>query len=89
MGEKYKEELQQRISELGAQNLRVYINEEGVHPHYYQHLKETFSEAGVTFVSGRQEANFVFDGNCEPVSLPGQIVAFFRSEQLHFAGMLA
>ena len=88
MGEKYKAELQDRINEIGAGRLRVYINAEGVHPHYYQHLQETFQEAGVRFVDSREQANFVFEGNCEPVSQPGQMVAFFRNEELQFAGML-
>jgi len=88
MGEKYKAELQKRIDELGAEKLRVYINAEGVDPHYYQHLEDTFTEAGVKFVASRREANFVFDGNCEPVSVVGQIVAFFRNQELQFEGAL-
>jgi hypothetical protein len=89
MGEKYKAELQERINELGGENLRVFINEEGVHPRYYKHLQETFRESGVRFVENRAEANFVFEGHCEPATQPGKIVAFFRNEELHFAGMLA
>ena len=88
MGEKYKAKLQERINELGAENLRVYINEEGVDPRYYQHLEDTFKEAGVKFVASRQEANFVFEGHCEPASVAGKIVAFFRNQELQFEGML-
>lgn len=88
MGEKYKAELQKRIDELGAQNLHVYINAEGVDPRYYQHLEQTFTEAGVRFVESRHEANFIFEGHCEPAVKAGQIVAYFREEQIHFAGML-
>ena len=91
MGEKYKEELQQKIHEFGGSNLRVYLNADGLHPHYHEHLKETFREAGVKFVSTRDEANFVFEGNCEeePAYLAGQIVAFFRPDQtMAFAGAL-
>ena len=88
MGEKYRAELENRINELGADNLRVYINEDGVHPAYYQHLQETFLKAGVKFVGSKQEANFVFEGHCEFINVPGQIVAYFSNEELQFAGML-
>jgi hypothetical protein len=43
----------------------------------------------VQFVESRAEANFVFEGHCEPATQPGKIVAFFKNEELHFAGMLA
>lgn len=87
MGERYRAALQDKIRELGSENLRVYINADGVHPHYKQHLEDTFRDAGVPFVASRQEANFVFEGNCEPAFEPGQIVAFFSApEQLSFAG---
>jgi hypothetical protein len=88
MGERYRAELQERISELGAHNLRVFINADGVHPHYKQHLEETFTEAGVRFVATREEANFLFEGHCEPAYSAGQMVAFFRDERLQFAGAL-
>ncbi len=88
MGRRYRAELQERINELGAENLRVYLNAEGVDPRYYQHLEETFSEAGVKFVASREEANFVFEGHCEPETVPGKIVAFFRGQQLQFVGAL-
>lgn len=88
MGEKYKAELQDRINEIGADNLRVYINPEGVHPHYYQHLQETFLEAGVQMVDNRLEANFVFEGEIEPENQAGQMVAYFRNQELQFAGVL-
>jgi hypothetical protein len=87
MGERYRAALEEKIRELGSSNLRVYINAGGVHPHYQQHLEDTFRDAGVRFVSSRQEANFVFEGNCEPAYHPGQIVAFFSGrEELSFAG---
>lgn len=88
MGEQYQGELREKIAALGAENLRVYINADGVHPHYYRHLQDTFQEAGVTFVASRQKANFVFEGNCEPVSMAGQIVAYFSHETLQFAGAI-
>jgi hypothetical protein len=86
MGEKYKATLEQKIKEFGGNNLRVFINADGVHPHYKLHLEETFREAGVRFVSSRSEANFVFEGDGEPNYLPGQIVAFFTEGNLAFAG---
>lgn len=90
MGEKYRAELQERISELGGENLRVFINADGVHPHYKQHLEETFSEAGVRFVATREEANFLFEGHCEePAVATGKVVAFFQNDRLQFAGALA
>jgi hypothetical protein len=89
LGEKYKDELEQKIRQFGGENLRVYINAEGVHPHYYEHLTETFKGEGVQFVSSRKEANFVFEGSCEPSYEMGQIVAFFNQDQsLSFAGAL-
>ena len=91
MGEKYKAELQGKIREFGAANLRVYLNADGLHPHYYEHLKDTFQETGVKFVSTRDDANFVFEGNCqqEPAYQAGQVVAFFNQDQmLSFAGAL-
>ena len=86
MGEQYKAVLEEKIEQLGGSNIRVYINAEGVHPKYKEHLEATFRDAGVRFVESRDEANFVFDGHCEPVSRLGQIVAFFRNDQLAFAG---
>jgi hypothetical protein len=87
MGERYRAALEEKIRELGSENLRVFINSEGVHPHYKQHLEETFRDAGVKFVESRGDANFVFEGNCEPAFQAGQIVAFFSApEQLSFAG---
>jgi hypothetical protein len=86
MGERYKATLEAKIREFGGSNLRVFINADGVNPHYKQHLEETFRGEGVRFVSSRAEANFVFDGDCEPNYLPGQIVAFFSGGDLAFAG---
>lgn len=87
MGERYRAALEEKIRELGSDKLRVFINADGAHPHYQKHLEETFRDAGVKFVASRQEANFVFEGNCEPAYQAGQIVAFFSGpEQLSFAG---
>ena len=60
MGEKYKATLVKKIAEVGGLNLKVFINAEGVNPHYKQHLEDTFREAGVRFVASRAEANFCF-----------------------------
>ena len=89
MGEKYKATLVKKIAEVGGNNLRVFINADGVNPHYKQHLEDTFQEAGVHFVASRAEANFVFEGDCEPARLPGQIVAFFRGGDVAFEGALS
>ena len=86
MGERYKATLEQKIREFGGSNLPVFINADGVNPHYKQHLEDPFREAGVRFVASRDGANFVFDGDCEPNYVPGQIVAFFTSANLAFAG---
>jgi hypothetical protein len=86
MGEQYKAVLEEKIKELGGQNLRVFINDEGVHPKYREHLEATFIEAGVRFVASREEANFVFDGHSEPAFHFGQVVAFFTNEQIAFQG---
>lgn len=88
MGEKYRQTIEEKIRELGAEKLRVYINYEGVEPHYRQHLEETFRAAGVRFVSSREEATLVFEGNSSPSYGTGQVVAFFQSGQLAFAGAL-
>lgn len=88
MGEEYKHTIEEKIRELGADKLRVFLNSEGVDPHYRQHLEDTFREAGVKFVCRRQEANLVFEGNQSPSHEKGQIVAFFQSGQLAFAGEL-
>jgi hypothetical protein len=42
----------------------------------------------VRFVASRAEANFVFEGDCEPSYLPGQIVAFFSGGDVAFEGSL-
>jgi hypothetical protein len=89
MGEKYRATLERKIAEVGGANLRVFINANGVNPHYKQHLEDTFKAAGVRFVEERAEANFVFEGDCEPARLPGQIVAFFRGEDVAFEGNLS
>ena len=88
MGEQYRQTIEEKISELGAGNLRVFINQDGVNPHYRQHLEDTFREAGVRFVSNRVDANLVFEGNSAPAHRPGQVVAFFQESQLMFAGAL-
>ena len=88
MGEQYKAALEEKIKELGGENLRVFINDEGVHPRYREHLEATFKEAGVRFVATREEANFVFDGHSEPAYDFGQVVAFFTNEQIAFQGAL-
>lgn len=88
MGEKYKATLEKKIAEVGGANLRVFMNAAGLDPHYQQHLEGTFKEAGVTFVNERGEANFVFEGDCEPSRLPGQIVAFFKGGDVAFEGSL-
>jgi hypothetical protein len=88
MGEQYKQTIQEKIAELGAENLRVFLNEDGLSPHYRQHLEDTFREAGVQFVSSRDEANLVFEGHGAPSARVGQVVAFFQGTQLTFAGAL-
>jgi hypothetical protein len=88
MGEQYRQTIEEKIAELGAAQLRVFINPKGVNPHYRQHLEDTFRDAGVRFVSSRDEANLVFDGNQAPSYKDGQVVAFFRESQLMFAGAL-
>lgn len=86
MGEQYRQNIEEKIKELGAANLRVFINQDGVNPHYRQHLEETFRDAGVRFVSSRAEANLVFEGNQTPAYKEGQVVAFFQNSRLMFAG---
>ena len=88
MGEQYRQTIEDKISELGAENLRVFIKEDGVNPHYRRHLEETFREAGVRFVSSRKEANLVFEGDKTPSYQSGQVVAFFQENRLLFAGAL-
>jgi len=88
MGEQYRQAIEEKISELGAENLRVFINQDGVNPHYRQHLEDTFRDAGVRFVSSRDEANLVFEGNSTPAYRTGQVAAFFSAGQLLFAGGL-
>jgi len=86
MGEKFRQTIEEKIRELGAEKLRVFINDDGVNPHYRQHLEDTFRVAGVRFVSNREEANLVFEGNQTPSYQQGQIVAFFQESRLMFAG---
>ena len=88
MGEEYKQSIEEKIRELGADKLRVFINPDGVNPHYRQHLEDTFREAGVKFVSRREEANLVFEGNQTPSPDKGQMVAFFQHDRLIFTGAL-
>lgn len=88
MGEEYRQTIEDKITELGAENLRVFINADGVNQHYRQHLEDTFRDAGVRFVSSREEANLIFEGNQSPSYREGQIAAFFSAGQLVFAGAL-
>lgn len=60
MGEQYRQTIEDKIIELGAENLLVFINADGVNPYYRQHLEDTFRDAGVRFVSSREEANLIF-----------------------------
>ena len=88
MGEQHRQTIEKKIRELGAENLRVFINADGLNPHYRQHLEDTFRDAGVRFVSRRDDANLVVEGNAAPSYQSGQIVAFFQEQQLVFAGAL-
>ena len=88
MGEQHRHTIEAKIHQLGAENLRVFIDPDGVNPHYRQHLEDTFRDAGVQFVAVREEANLVFEGDRHPQPRPGQIVAFFQASQLMFAGAL-
>ena len=88
MGEQYKAVLEEKIKELGGSRLRVFINDEGVHPKYREHLEATFKQAGVRFVESREQANFVFEGHSEPAFHIGQVVAFFTNEQIAFQGAI-
>ena len=88
MGEKYRQTIEEKIRELGAEHLRVFINQDGVNPHYRQHLEDSFRDAGVRLVSSRGEANLVFEGDGTPSYHTGQVVAFFQSGQLAFSGAL-
>ncbi|HKV40691.1 MAG TPA: hypothetical protein VJX67_15875 [Blastocatellia bacterium] len=88
MGQQYKAALEEKIRELGGSNLRVFINDDGVEPAYRKHLEETFHETGVKIVESRTAANFVFEGHCEPEYSYGQVAAFFKGEQIAFAGAL-
>ncbi len=88
MGEQYRQTIEEKIRELGAEQLRVFINQDGVNPHYRQHLEDTLRDAGVRFVSRRDEANLVFEANGTPSYGTGQVVAFFQSGQLAFSGAL-
>jgi hypothetical protein len=88
MGEQYRQSIEEKISELGAENLSVFINRDGVSPHYRKHLEDTFREAGVRFVSTREEANLVFESHSAPTYRTGQVVAFFQESKLMFAGAL-
>lgn len=88
MGEQYRKTLEDKIREIGSESLRVYINADGIDPHYKKHLEDTFKDARVAVVLNREEANFIFEGGCEPSYHEGQIVAFFRGNELLFAGAL-
>ena len=88
MGEQYRQSIEAKINDLGAQNLRAIIIPEGVDPHYRRHLEEIFLEAGVQFVSTREEANLVLEGNRSTERRPGQVVAIIRESHLIFAGIL-
>lgn len=88
MGERYRAQLQDILEDLGPERLRAYLNPEGVSQEYKRHVEDTFRAQGVVFVRSREEANFVFDGHCSPVSMPGQVVAFFRDDALVLEGAL-
>ena len=88
MGEEYRQTSEQKIEELGAENLRAFINHEAVNPHYRQHLEDTFRDAGVRFVANHADANLMFEGSQTPSYEKGQIVAFFQENRLMFARAL-
>jgi hypothetical protein len=80
--------LKAKINEPSAEKLRVFVDPEGINPHYQQHLEDTFRHAGVQFVATREEANLVIDGSGSPSYGTGQVAAFVQSGQLAFAGEL-
>lgn len=88
MGEQYRRSLEEKIKELGAGKLSVFINSDGVDPHYQRHLEDTFRDAGVRFVLKREEANFIFEGSCSPSFHAGKVIAYFQGGQLSFMGRL-
>jgi len=58
-------------------------------PHYKQPLEDTFTEAGLKFVTNRAEANFVFEGDCKASRPLKQIFAFFKDGDVALAGASA
>ena len=89
MGREHRAALQDEIRKLGGGGkLRVFIDDDGISPHYRQHLEDTFREEGVKFVDARREANFVFSGQVESTPGIGQVFAFFRGGQLVLEGEL-
>ena len=88
MGEQYRQVLEEKLRTLGGGELRVYIDDASISPHYRKHLEETVLGSGAILVSTREEANFVFDGESAPFDMPGVVTAFIANGQIEFRGAL-
>jgi hypothetical protein len=74
MGRQYAQQLRDLCSELGGPGLTVFVNRDGLHPHYYIHVVDVLRDSGCRLVDDRAEAAAVIEGYTQPPSLaPGQI----------------
>jgi hypothetical protein len=91
MGRIYREQLERKIEELGAAEIRAYVNPDGFEREYREHIDETLQDLGVTVVLTREQANFVLDGRAHPQFSKNNVTAYLAADErrMIFAGTWA
>lgn len=89
MGRQYKEVLEKKIGQLGAQNVRAYIMLESFSPEYRRHLLSTLHEMAVAVVDSPADANFIIAANAQPQAVPNCIVANVAHNEMVFVGAIS
>jgi len=86
MGEEYRAILEEKLRSMAGVNIRVFIDDAAVSPHYRKHLEDTVMGAGASIVATRAQANVVFGKEAESSLTPGVLFAFIAGGQMHFQG---
>jgi hypothetical protein len=83
MGRHYAQQLRDLVAEAGGPGLLVFVNEAGLHPHYYVHVVEVLRECKCTLVDARTAAQVIVEGYTRPDEIaPGRIYLVLEDGRL-------
>lgn len=83
MGRQYAQQLRDLVAEAGGPGLTVFVNQAGLHPHYYVHVVDVLRECRCTLVAVRGSAQVVVEGYTRPDDIaPGQICLVLEDGRL-------